>query len=179
MEEYKESQKFNQWWLWILYLAIFVGLIFQGIDIFERTESPAAFIGVGIVALTMILLASLELRTTITADGIEARFWPFGRKRVFRSEIVKARVRQYSSIREFGGWGYRITPRGTVFNMYGRSGLELELTNGKTLMIGTQRPEELAEFMRWYLDEEEDVLTDEEVTLKLKELRLDELEGEG
>ncbi|MEM9259217.1 MAG: hypothetical protein AAGA62_06185 [Bacteroidota bacterium] len=179
MNEFNESQKFNQWWLWLLNIGLFIMLLLVGIDGFERTESWEAFIGVGVMALTMILLATIELRTKITADGLEVKFWPFAKKRIFRSEIKKAQVRKYSPLREFGGWGYRIGPGGKAFNMYGNQGLQLEMTDGEKLMIGTQRPEELAEFMRWYLGEEEDVLTDEEVTLKLKELRLDELEGEG
>ncbi|MEL7163606.1 MAG: hypothetical protein AAFN92_22805 [Bacteroidota bacterium] len=175
MKEFRESQKFNQWWLWILFLVMFFALGLNGVDIFERTESWLAFLGPGFVAAMMILFAILELRTTITADGIESYFWLFGKKRIFRSEIEGFTVREYSAIKEFGGWGYRIGPRGKALNMYGKHGLELDLRGGEKLMIGTQRPEELRAFMEWYLGEES--FSDEAVELKLKELRLDELES--
>ncbi|MEO0731228.1 MAG: PH domain-containing protein [Bacteroidota bacterium] len=175
MKEFRESQKFNQWWLWAIMLTLFVALGLNGIDIFERTESWLAFVGPGAIVLTMILMAVLELRTTITESGIEAYFWPFGRKRIFWSEIEGYRIKEYSPLKEFGGWGYRIGPHGKAFNMYGNMGLELDLKSGKKLMIGTQRPEELGQFLEWCLAEK-DGLTDEMVSLKLKELRLNELD---
>lgn len=133
-----------------------------------------AIIGPLAMALVMILLATLELRTVITDDGIEVKFWPFGRQRIFKSEIKGAVVRTYSPIKEFGGWGYRIGPRGKAYNMQGNQGLQLEFMNGDRLMIGTQKPEELAAFITDYL-KDHDELDDETVSLKLKELRENKL----
>ena len=45
---------------------------------------------------------------------------------------------------EYGGWGYRISPRnGKAFNIKGSWGLQLVLSNGDKLLLGTQKPEEL------------------------------------
>jgi hypothetical protein len=60
--------------------------------------------------------------------------------------------------------------------MYGSEGLQLEMQNGDRLLIGTQRPEELAAFIKDWL-EPEDELTDEMVSLKLKELNENRLES--
>lgn len=173
---YKESQKFNHWWLWLLNLTLFGGLMFGALANWQSANFVELLIGPLILGLVMILLAILELRTSISEDGLEVKFWPFGRKRIFKSEIKRAVVRKYSPLREFGGWGYRIGPAGKAFNMYGSQGLQLEMQNGDKLLIGTQRPEELAAFIKDWL-EPEDVLTDEMVSLKLKELNENRLES--
>jgi hypothetical protein len=173
---FKESQKFNQWWLWLLNLSIFGGLAVNGWSTWDNGGGfVPAIIGPAVMALVMILLATIELRTVITDDGIEVKFWPLGRQRIFKSEIKKAVVRKYSPIKEFGGWGYRIGPGGKAYNMQGGHGLQLEFKNGERLLIGTQKPEELAAFIEEYLEDHE-VLDDEMVSLKLKELRENKLE---
>jgi hypothetical protein len=174
--EYKESQKFNQWWLWLINFSVYGAVAVAGWSSWSNGGSLVeALIGPAVMAAVMILLATLELRTVITTDGIEVKFWPFGRQRIFKSEIKGAVVRKYSPIREFGGWGYRIGRSGKAYNMQGSQGLQLEFTNGDRLLIGTQKPEELAAFIKEYL-EEHDVLDDEAVSLKLKELRDNKLE---
>jgi hypothetical protein len=166
--EFRESQKFNQWWLWLLMIGVLGLTAWGGWKAFlEQGDIVPGLIGVGVTALMAILLALIELRTTITADGIEARFWPIARKRIFRSEIEEAQVRTYSPIKEFGGWGYRIGAGGTAFNMHGNQGLQLKLKNGSKILIGTQKPEELSAFMKEYMGEVDD---DEVVRLRLKEL---------
>lgn len=174
--QFRESQKFNQWWLWLLNIVVFLGVAIAGYNSWENGGGlGAALVGPGAMALVMILLATIELRTVITEDGIEVKFWPFGRRRIFKSEIKSARVRKYMPLKEYGGWGYRIGPKGKAFNMQGNHGLQLEFQDGEKLLIGTQRPEELQAFIEQYFAENE-VLTGEAVTLKLKELREDKLE---
>lgn len=174
--QFRESQKFNQWWLWLLNIVIFVGVSIVGYNSWENGGGlMPALVGPGSMALVMILLAIIELRTVITEDGIEVKFWPFGRRRIFKSEIKNAKVRKYMPLKEYGGWGYRIGPAGKAYNMQGNHGLQLEFNDGDRLLIGTQRPDELQAFIEKYLTDHEE-LTDEAVTLKLKELREDKLE---
>lgn len=171
--KYIERQKFNQWWLWLI---MFVTLAATAVPLFEGVMNGAIkagmFLGPAVMFAVMILLATLELRTTITEDGIEVKFWPLGTKRIFRAEIEGAVVRKYSPIGEYGGWGYRIGPNGKAFNMQGNQGLQLALEGGEQLMIGTQKPEELATFMEAYLREEKL----DEKALELRELRKNKLE---
>lgn len=151
---YHESQKFNQWWIWaILLVTLLVGI---GAGYFEYLGSGDinSFIIAWVVsALALILIAVLELCTVITTDGIKIGFWPFHTKKIFRSEIKSAQVRVYSPLSEYGGWGIRKSSAGTAYNVMGNHGLQLELTDGKRLLIGTQHPEELEELMRNYLTE--------------------------
>ncbi|MCX8210958.1 MAG: hypothetical protein OTI34_07930 [Lewinella sp.] len=170
--EYGESQKFNQWWLWLLNFVIFAALAVMGFNAWgEGVGVLTAAVGPMSMALVMILLATIELRTVITEDGLEVKFWPFGRRRIFKSEIKTARVRKYAPLREFGGWGYRIGPGGKAFNMQGNMGLQLEMMDGEKLLIGTRKPEELAAWVEnWRQTDEDGEFSDKMVALKLKEL---------
>ncbi len=174
--QYQESQKFNQWWLWLLNMVVFMGVSIIGYTSWQNGDGlGTALLGPAVMALVMILLAMVELRTVITEDGIEVRFWPFGRRRIFKSEVKKAVVRKYMPLKEYGGWGYRIGPHGKAYNMQGNHGLQLEFQDGERLLIGTQRPEELQAFLVEYFADQNE-LTDEAITLKLKELREERLE---
>ncbi len=170
--EYTERQKFNQWWLWLIMLAVLALTVVPIVQSILASgliwgEVGPLLVGPAVTALVMILIATLELRTTISKDGIEVKFWPLVTKRIFRSEIRGARVRTYSAIKEFGGWGYRIRPGAMAINMQGNSGLELALEDGSQLMIGTQQPEALAAFMASYLEEP----SESSEALRLKDLQ--------
>lgn len=175
--EYRETQKFNQWWLWLLNLGV-MSVVFWGAYQEYQAGMPVwqVLLAIALVAVVALIpIALVDLRTTITEDGIEVRFWPFSRRRIFKSEISRMYVRSYSPIGEYGGWGYRLGPNGKAYNMQGNHGLQLELKGGEKILIGTQRPEELSDFIKHYFNDEEE-LTDELLTLKLKELREDKLE---
>lgn len=49
----------------------------------------------------------------------------------------------YNPIGDWGGWGIRYNSRGRAYNMYGNEGVEVTLKNGKVILFGTQRPDEL------------------------------------
>jgi hypothetical protein len=165
--------------LWLLNLVIFAGLTVVGFNSWSNGDGLlTALVGPMSMALVMILLATIELRTVVTEDGLEVKFWPLGRRRIFKSEIKSARVRKYSPLREFGGWGYRIGPAGKAFNMQGDMGLQLEMKDGDRLLIGTRKPEELAAWIEnWLQADEDEEFSDEMVTLKLKELDARKLKG--
>ncbi|MEO1256870.1 MAG: hypothetical protein AAFY41_18570 [Bacteroidota bacterium] len=166
---FKESQKFNQWWVWLLVLGAMGAAILAGFLSWQTANSLTPLIVSALAgAIGPIVLALLELQTRITIDGIEVKFWPFGRRRIFRSEIAEARVREYAPLKEYGGWGYRTSKQGKAYNMYGKYGLQLRLKNGERILIGTQRPEELAELMDIYLDE----------GIEMEQLELEELRKE-
>jgi hypothetical protein len=48
-------------------------------------------------------------------------------------------------MREYGGWGVKYGWAGKAYNISGNRGVQLKLSNGKGLLIGSQRPEELAQ----------------------------------
>lgn len=154
---FTERQRFKQWWLWLILLG-FNGLFLFGVFrqvICEQQfgDKPMSNIGLLIttgltIALTLLFINS-RLDTTIKRNGIYVRFFPFHLK--FKhytwDSLTKSFVRQYSPLSEYGGWGLRLGlfGKGTAFNVSGDKGLQLEFTDNKKLLIGTNKPEELTE----------------------------------
>lgn len=93
-----------------------------------------------------LLFLYLKLIVTVTNAAVEVRYRPFVARTIRLSEIAQAEARSYAPIREFGGWGIRGGLHGTrAYNVSGNRGVELTLRDGRTLMIGSQRADELAQ----------------------------------
>ena len=148
---YKETQRFRQWWIWLLLLGVNALSVFSLIQqvILHKTvgQNPMSDEGVIFTAIAVFLISTslffLRLDTTITADKINVRFFPFVKKEFFWSEIEEVEVRQYRPVLEYGGWGIRGFGANRALNVSGNMGLQLVLKNGKKLLIGTQNAEEL------------------------------------
>ena len=72
--------------------------------------------------------------------------WHF--RDIERDKIRKIYVRKYKPIWEYLGWGIRFGPSGRAYNTMGKIGLQLELKNGRKILIGTQKKEELKEIIQ-------------------------------
>ncbi len=107
------------------------------------SNTGLALLAAGMTAMSAALW-NLELVTQVRRGEVRIRFWPFARRRIPIDEIVSYEVRTYRPIREYGGWGVRYGFGGTAYNMSGNRGVQLELADGKRVLIGSQRPEELA-----------------------------------
>lgn len=147
--EYKEKQKFTQWWIWLFLVGSTILLIFgiykQIILGEEIGNNPMPDLGLILVSVLMIGLIAIfwlmKLETEIDENEIRMNFPPFVKKRVSWKEIKKAEVVNYGFI---GGWGIRLwTKYGNVYNTKGNKGLAIELLNGKQFLIGTQNESEL------------------------------------
>jgi hypothetical protein len=62
-------------------------------------------------------------------------------------QVKRAYIRQYNPIKEYGGWGLKWSSTNAAYNIMGNVGLQLVLQNGKKILIGTQKPEELRSFL--------------------------------
>lgn len=104
-----------------------------------------------IFAAIVLLFLNLKLETYIQSDGIYVRFFPvhFSYRFFAFEELEKSYVRKYSPLWEYGGWGlrYGIFGQGKAFNVAGNQGLQLEFKDGSKLLIGTQKPTELAQVL--------------------------------
>lgn len=148
---FQERQFFRQWFLWlpmlVMILLLLVGLILQVYFNKPIGDKPMSDWGLFLTTFGFIVFAWLfwkfNLVTEVGEEGIRVGFPPLFRRRISWDEIDKAYVRRYKPILEFGGWGIRYGWGGTAYNVSGNIGLQLELKNGKKLLIGTQMPEEL------------------------------------
>lgn len=146
-EIYNEKQSFRSVWLLVLLL---VPLFFVLQDVYqhfmENSEWNMNF-GAWIVVTVFVYFVFCRLNTTIDAKGIEITFFPFAwRKRWYWQEIRAVYVRKYA-LSEFGGWGYRIGRNGVAYTCKGIYGIQIELSSGRRVLIGTQRPEKVESFI--------------------------------
>jgi len=155
---FKESQRFTQWWLWVLLFGLltlpFYGIVQQLILKEPWGSKPMSDLGLIIFALGMAALVYfiyyIQLRTWIHPDRIVVSFPPFFRKKQFVIyEIASAKVVTYGML---VGYGLRYSSKyGTVYNIKGNKGLALTMKNGKKYMIGTQHPAQVEEVVKHQL----------------------------
>ena len=128
-----------------------------GKDIRELQQALAIILVVE--ALVYLLIFRSPLNTRVGKEGIFVSYNPFLLKgKVFPwNEVQSWQVRQVNAMREFGGWGYKMTlkRRKTGLIMGSGKGLEVVLTGGKTWVITTTNPEMLEISMRKYAADKE------------------------
>jgi len=148
--EFKEEQKFNQWWLWLILILMgvlpLIGIYKQLILGEKLGDNPMSDISLLIFSIIMFSLVGLflimKLKTSIDKNGINMYFFPFIKKSVDWQQIKNVKVINYGFV---GGWGIRLwTKYGTVYNVKGDKGLEIVLKSGKKFLIGTQKETELS-----------------------------------
>ncbi|PYQ45814.1 MAG: hypothetical protein DMF77_03100 [Acidobacteria bacterium] len=95
-------------------------------------------------AVLVAVLLFLELHVTVQHAGVRIRMLPFANRTIAPAQIARWEARTYRPIREYGGWGVRFGPRGRAYNVSGNRGVEITLANGKRVLIGSQRSDDLA-----------------------------------
>jgi hypothetical protein len=155
-----EIQQFRQTWIWLLVLPISLFLIILfGYGMIKQLifgqpwgGKPLSNTALAIIGPLWILFgiglsylfSSMKLITEVRDDAIYIRFYPLSHQRISFEDISRYEARTYNPIREFGGWGIRYGRRAKAYNVSGTRGVQLELSNGKRILIGSQRSEELA-----------------------------------
>lgn len=156
MTSFSEKQKFTQWWLWaLLVAALIIPLAVTLVQYNSGNSTITPYdIAVGCMLPLLIILffTTIKLHTTVDQTGIHYRFAPIHRKMrdIPWTDVEKAYTRTYSPIKEYGGWGIRsgIAKIGKAYNISGNKGLQLELKNGKKILIGTNRPGEIDQLLK-------------------------------
>jgi hypothetical protein len=98
-------------------------------------------VGVGLT----LLFHLLELTVTVRPSEIDIRFRPLTRRRIPHAEVRSCEARTYRPLREYGGWGVRRGWKGGwAFNVRGNRGVQLVLADGTSILVGSQRADELA-----------------------------------
>lgn len=142
MERYRESQRFAIWFD-LLMLGVGLGL---PLILLVTADSPQKGAGAFILAPMIFLIWALTtpMNTWIDAEGLRVRFGliPSYRVTIRLEEIESAEVVTYDPIRDYGGWGIRGLPV-SCLNARGNRGVKLRLKNGRSMLIGSQTPEEL------------------------------------
>lgn len=149
---FEEEQRFRQPWLWasMLGIALFEAAIF-GIGAVQRPDQTGAIavgaaVAFSVVGLVALLLYAARLSVRLDSQAIHVRFVPFLTRRIPLERIDRWEARTYRPIREYGGWGVRVGlfGKGSAYNVRGNRGVQLTFSDGKRLLIGSQRAEEFA-----------------------------------
>lgn len=143
---FEEEQRFRQPWLWALIISAGLLPVLELLPPLRRLPthgSPAVAVAISVGTLAFVVGTLLLMRLTVrvTPEELEIRYVPFVDRHITVTQIAGFEPRRYNPI--LAGYGIHITPYGWVYNVSGREGVALTLTNGKRLLIGTQRQREL------------------------------------
>jgi hypothetical protein len=154
---YREEQ-FFAWWLYLI-LALMAGvgwLMFAwqgpphpvpGVLARPSMQIPLTLV-VGLVLPPALVIGVLRMTTEVT-PGV-CRVWfgfiPTYRRVIPIDEVKSVEVVRYRVPRDHVFWGVRTTRDGErVLTARGDRGVRLHLTDGSRVLIGSQRPEDLAQ----------------------------------
>lgn len=149
---FSETQRFRQRWLWIGYgavflvvLASFVYVAAVGAGAGFRFWAGALFAFVVLGGVGWLLWVS-RLETRVDADGLHTRFYPLERteRTLIWNDMTGWQIATLRPLRDHGGRGLRIGRGGKAYIVTGTKSVNILMKNGKTLFVGTTRPEELA-----------------------------------
>ncbi len=89
--------------------------------------------------------SSPRTRIRLRPQGLFVKFSPFHRsfKRIELERVPDVEAKTYSPVMQHGGWGIRYRRGGKAYNVSGKKGVMVTFNNAKTLLIGSQKPEEL------------------------------------
>ena len=159
---FEEKQRFSQWWIWIIVAVPSVGLLLLfGNAIYQqmilgkpwgdRPLSDEMLIVVSLFAVTAMIVTLMAffvsvLEIVVDKSGVSYKYFPLVRnwQRIEKEDIVSFRHRSdfamsYGVQRDLSG--------NRTLNVKGRDTIEIVKTDGSTLRLGTQKPEEFVAAM--------------------------------
>jgi len=113
MPVFEEEQRLSPWTIGFAYAAligVFVLLYLSHLLEAVRLNTPilvAALVILGMLALTM-----MKMKTLVNRDGVHIKALYIVSRLIEFSEIENAEAVTYRPLRDFGGWGLRISHKG-------------------------------------------------------------------
>lgn len=166
---FQEVQRFRQIWLFAGILVLLLAeLILFGSGIHKQFiqgkpwgSKPMSdtgliifsIIGIGIPLLLLILFLNTRLITEVRQDGLYIKFFPFHIRyhKIELENVQEIQPLEYSPLKDYGGWGIRYGAKGKAYNVSGKEGVKIFYTNGKALLIGSQKKEDLAHAIKSWM----------------------------
>ena len=102
-----------------------------------------------VVLVLLIFFALARLVIRVSPEGLDVEFRPLTRRHIPLADIASCESRVYRPILEYGGWGIRSGWKGgRAYNVRGNRGVQLTLRSGESVLLGSQRADELASVIR-------------------------------
>lgn len=126
-------------------IVIFMAIIVLPASLMASFAQPAKSWPAGVAAILLVLITWLFSSLKIEVNEANLVFW-FGpgwwRKIIPLVEITSCKI-----VRNpwWYGWGIHMTPKGWIYNVSGFQGVEITLVTGKTIRLGTDEPQALAQ----------------------------------
>lgn len=124
---------------WVMIAAVFLTGLVAVPPLFAIgfTSAFSLFVAVGVAVLTCFF----SLTVTVNEEQLEARFGVG----LIKRRVALSEIRSFAVVRNpwYYGWGYRFIPGGRLYNISGLSAVELVLSSGLRLRIGSDEPEAL------------------------------------
>lgn len=153
MEKYREIQS-GAWMVVLLIIALLTIILLSGSP---ENISSNNFRTAVLASFVLLGVLFYRLKTEIAEDSIIISFGiGLIKKRIALSSITSAKVvRNHWMF----GWGIRFIGKGWMWNIWGLNAVELNLKGKKSVFrIGSQRPQELCDFINKRLNRNVDFL---------------------
>lgn len=138
------------------YQQIVKGIVVGDKPMSDRDLILFSILVISISWIVLIILFRARLITKITESGIHFKFPPFfnSMKTIRREDIGRYEVRKYRAWVEFGGYGSKESFRkgGKAYIAKGNMGLQLSRSDGKKILLGTQKPDLMRLAMAQWMD---------------------------
>lgn len=156
---FREAQRFRMWMFWLPIAIVTFVVWWQFTEQIIRSNPQgsqpipdwaawalAIVFGLGFPAFALVVRIFTEVH--MHPSRLIIRLYPFHTARIDLADIENAEVRDYSAMREFGGWGIRTGRSGKCYSAYGTQGVQLWLKGDRRILIGSQKADELAAALR-------------------------------
>lgn len=135
---YRHTQ--SAFWPWTVALA---GVVALAVLLVVTDDLAGSSLAMLVVVTAVVAVGFLFARLTVAVEPTEivvefGAGWP--RRRIPRADVVSAHAVRN---RWWLGWGVRLIPRGSMYNVWGLDAVELVLRSGKVFRIGTDEPDVL------------------------------------
>jgi hypothetical protein len=111
------------------------------------TDGGLVFLTV-LIFLVYIRLMTVRLTTELRPGQLSVAMRGLWRRtRVPVVNIRSVKAVQYDPVAEYGGYGIRSGPRGRAYIAQGNQAVQVDLRDGGKILVGSQRPDELAQMI--------------------------------
>jgi hypothetical protein len=154
---FREEQRFGDRRLRLLLAGSVAALVTALLALGPRTDAPAGLPGwlaLGGTALALLAMLGLSLGTRLVTElrreGLLVQLTPFHRvpRRIPFEHATRVEAVTYAPLREYRGWGLRRGATGRAYSAWGDRGVLLTFSDGHTVLVGSQRADQLAAALR-------------------------------
>lgn len=146
---YSEAQAFSPWVYSIFVVdTILLFVIPAMLDVPMYLMFPAYGI---VFPIMLILINLLFMRTAVTVTEVTVTFgalFPLYIKRIPIDSVAQIEPVRYEPLKDYGGWGIRGRGGKKALNARGDLGVLLTFPDDRLMLLGTQKPHELAEALK-------------------------------